>query len=102
MNEEDSVSNSFSKVSLYFSKEIMSSTSSSPPLPPKMQLGPLDDMSSLTLQLPLKRGLSKFYRGKSKSYNCLSEVRCLEDLAKPEYSNRKRFKSDHGKKVIKH
>ncbi|KAK9115684.1 hypothetical protein Sjap_014631 [Stephania japonica] len=55
--------------------------------------GPLDEMSSLIHQLPFKRGLSKFYQGKSQSFTSLSNVRSLEDLAKPENPYNKRLKS---------
>uniref|UniRef100_A0A0A9E7R1 Uncharacterized protein n=2 Tax=Arundo donax TaxID=35708 RepID=A0A0A9E7R1_ARUDO len=35
-------------------------------------------------QLPVKKGLSRYYDGKSQSFACMSEVRCLEDLRKKE------------------
>ncbi|RDX65779.1 hypothetical protein CR513_55532 [Mucuna pruriens] len=54
---------------------------------------PLSDMSSLFQQLPIKRGLSKFYQGKSQSFTLLTNVRSLEDLAKPENPYNKRLKS---------
>ncbi|KAG6506358.1 hypothetical protein ZIOFF_031681 [Zingiber officinale] len=58
---------------------------------------PSFDMSSLSLSLeakiPVKRGLSRFYEGKSKSFRCLSEVRCIEDLAKQETPSGKRLKA---------
>ncbi|XP_008804228.2 uncharacterized protein LOC103717561 [Phoenix dactylifera] len=54
--------------------------------------GPLYEMSSLIAQLPFKRGLSKFYNGKSQSFTSLSNVRSLEDLAKPERLYRKKAK----------
>ncbi|TKW16668.1 hypothetical protein SEVIR_5G314200v4 [Setaria viridis] len=44
----------------------------------------LYDLSSMMAQLPVKKGLSKFYDGKSQSFACMSEVRCLEDLRKKE------------------
>lgn len=53
----------------------------------------LSDMSSLLQQLPFKRGLSKHFQGKSQSFTCLSNVRCLEDLAKPENPCNKKLKS---------
>ncbi|KAG6506359.1 uncharacterized protein LOC121979476 [Zingiber officinale] len=57
---------------------------------------PSFDMSSLSVSLeakiPVKRGLSRFYEGKSKSFRCLSEVRCIEDLAKQETPSGKRLK----------
>ncbi|XAR73621.1 hypothetical protein NMG60_11007656 [Bertholletia excelsa] len=55
--------------------------------------GPLQDMSSLMEQLPIKRGLSKFFHGKSQSFTTLSNVRSLEDLAKPENPYNKKLKS---------
>ncbi|OVA12074.1 hypothetical protein BVC80_1489g5 [Macleaya cordata] len=55
--------------------------------------GPLYEMSSLIQQLPFKRGLSKHYQGKSQSFTSLSEVRCLEDLAKPENPYKKKLKT---------
>ncbi|XP_008812958.1 uncharacterized protein LOC103723717 [Phoenix dactylifera] len=57
--------------------------------------GPLYRMSSLAAQLPFnyRRGLSKFYNGKSQSFTSLSNVRGLEDLAKPERPCRKKLKS---------
>ncbi|KAK3161888.1 hypothetical protein QOZ80_1BG0082740 [Eleusine coracana subsp. coracana] len=42
------------------------------------------DLSSIKAQLPVKKGLSKYYDGKSQSFACLSDVRCLEDLRKKE------------------
>ncbi|CAJ1960727.1 unnamed protein product [Sphenostylis stenocarpa] len=54
---------------------------------------PLSDMSSIFQQLPIKRGLSKFYQGKSQSFTSLTNVRSLEDLAKPENPYNKRLKS---------
>ncbi|CAD6236861.1 unnamed protein product [Miscanthus lutarioriparius] len=44
----------------------------------------LYDLSSMMAQLPAKKGLSKYYDGKSQSFACMSEVRCLEDLRKKE------------------
>ncbi|PIA64073.1 hypothetical protein AQUCO_00201399v1 [Aquilegia coerulea] len=57
--------------------------------------GPLYEMASLMQQLPLKRGLSKHFQGKSQSFTSLSNVRCLEDLAKPDHnpSYKKKLKS---------
>lgn len=40
-----------------------------------------------------RRGLSKHYNGKSQSFTSLSNVRCLEDLAKPENPYKKKLKS---------
>lgn len=41
------------------------------------------EMSSLVTQLPFKRGLSRFFDGKSQSFASLAAVGSLEDLAKP-------------------
>ncbi|KAF8389602.1 hypothetical protein HHK36_024121 [Tetracentron sinense] len=55
--------------------------------------GSLYEMSSLFQQLPIKRGLSKHFQGKSQSFTSLSNVGCLEDLAKPENPYKKKLKS---------
>uniref|UniRef100_A0A0D3F8Z8 Uncharacterized protein n=1 Tax=Oryza barthii TaxID=65489 RepID=A0A0D3F8Z8_9ORYZ len=47
------------------------------------------EMSDLMTQLPFKRGLSRFFDGKSQSFASLAAVASLEDLAKPP---RKRLK----------
>ncbi|CAF1893891.1 hypothetical protein Bca4012_048798 [Brassica carinata] len=49
--------------------------------------GPLDDLSDLMLHLPIKRGLSKFYEGKSQSFTSLASVKSLEDLMKRGFKN---------------
>ncbi|CAH9122775.1 unnamed protein product [Cuscuta epithymum] len=53
------------------------------------------NLSSLMCQLPIKRGLSKFYNGKSESFTSLSKVTSEQDLAKKEtpYKRRKRMKA---------
>ncbi|KAK8934151.1 hypothetical protein KSP39_PZI014706 [Platanthera zijinensis] len=51
------------------------------------------DMSSLIAQLPLKRGLSKHFHGKSQSFASLCDVRSLEDLVKIERPCGKKMKS---------
>ncbi|KAJ0745079.1 hypothetical protein HanPI659440_Chr10g0394841 [Helianthus annuus] len=40
------------------------------------------DLSDLMVQLPIKRGLSKFYQGKSESFTSLARVMSIEDLPK--------------------
>ncbi|KAJ9168045.1 hypothetical protein P3X46_019619 [Hevea brasiliensis] len=56
--------------------------------------GPLDSMVALEEVLPIKRGISKFYNGKSKSFTSLadaSSASSIKDFAKPENPyNRKR------------
>ncbi|XP_020587837.1 uncharacterized protein LOC110029751 [Phalaenopsis equestris] len=54
--------------------------------------GPLCDLSSIMADLPIKRGLSKFFEGKSKSFSSISEAKCIEDLAKKEHPYNKRMK----------
>ncbi|XP_060213906.1 protein OXIDATIVE STRESS 3-like [Lycium barbarum] len=44
--------------------------------------GPLYELSELMAQLPIRRGLSKYYQGKSESFGCLGSVKSLEDLTK--------------------
>ncbi|WOL08199.1 hypothetical protein Cni_G16951 [Canna indica] len=56
--------------------------------------GPLFEISSLMAELPIKRGLSKFYEGKSQSFTSLADARCREDLPKKETGPyRKRMKT---------
>ncbi|KAM0950215.1 hypothetical protein DsansV1_C04g0039071 [Dioscorea sansibarensis] len=52
--------------------------------PEEEEEGPLFHMSSLMALLPLKRGLSNHFQGKSKSFTSLCNARSLEDLVKPE------------------
>uniref|UniRef100_A0A5B7BSG3 Oxidative stress 3 n=1 Tax=Davidia involucrata TaxID=16924 RepID=A0A5B7BSG3_DAVIN len=60
--------------------------------------GSLYDLSDLMAQLPIKRGLSKFYQGKSQSFTSLSRVTSVEDLAKKETPYRRKMKEckSHG------
>ncbi|KAJ0890833.1 hypothetical protein HanRHA438_Chr09g0428231 [Helianthus annuus] len=44
----------------------------------------LYDMSDLMSHLPIKRGLSKFYHGKSDSFTSLARVTSIEDIPKKE------------------
>nr|XP_043627141.1 uncharacterized protein LOC122598620 [Erigeron canadensis] len=43
---------------------------------------PLYELSELMAQLPIKRGLSKYYQGKSESFGSLSNLTNIKDLAK--------------------
>ncbi|VVA18606.1 PREDICTED: unknown [Prunus dulcis] len=56
--------------------------------------GSLYDLSDLMAQLPIKRGLSKYFEGKCQSFTSLSKVKSIEDLAKKEspYNQRKALK----------
>lgn len=55
--------------------------------------GPLFELSELLSHLPIKRGLSKYYQGKSQSFTSLSRVASIEDLAKNETRNRRKGKA---------
>ncbi|WCJ40884.1 oxidative stress 3 [Euphorbia peplus] len=48
----------------------------------KSNNGPLFELSELMAHLPIKRGLSKFYQGKSQSFTSLSGVISIEDVPK--------------------
>ncbi|XP_057519526.1 protein OXIDATIVE STRESS 3-like [Amaranthus tricolor] len=66
-----------------------SSSSSSP----RASNGPLYELSELMNQLPIKRGLSKYYQGKSQSFTSFAKVGSLEDLAKKESPYQRRLKA---------
>ncbi|XP_076917981.1 uncharacterized protein LOC143578212 [Bidens hawaiensis] len=51
--------------------------------------GPLYELSELMAQLPLKRGLSKFYQGKSESFGSLANLNNIQDLAKKSHRSRR-------------
>ncbi|KAK9666027.1 hypothetical protein RND81_14G154300 [Saponaria officinalis] len=55
--------------------------------------GPLYGLSKLMDQLPIKRGLSKYYQGKSQSFTSLARVTSLEDLAKKETPYQRRLRA---------
>ncbi|KAG8380033.1 hypothetical protein BUALT_Bualt07G0151400 [Buddleja alternifolia] len=55
--------------------------------------GSLYDLSEIMEQLPIKRGLSKFYQGKSESFTSLSRVTSIEDLAKKATPYRRNLKA---------
>ncbi|KAK1267091.1 hypothetical protein QJS04_geneDACA002603 [Acorus gramineus] len=57
--------------------------------------GPLYELSSLMDQLPIKRGLSVYFQGKSQSFTSLSDVSCLEDLVKKDSTYKKKMKQSH-------
>ncbi|KAJ4759268.1 oxidative stress 3 [Rhynchospora pubera] len=77
------------------SNSSLSSSSSSfqpPSMNDQFNQGPLFEMSDLISDLPIKRGLSKFFEGKSQSFTSLTNARNLEDLVKPERPYSKRMK----------
>ncbi|RRT38408.1 hypothetical protein B296_00051296 [Ensete ventricosum] len=64
------------------------------PLSPQLNSDrPLYELSSLMEQLPIKRGLSKYYQGKSQSYTSLSAVSSIEDLPKKDTAYRRKMKA---------
>ncbi|GLU02869.1 hypothetical protein SLE2022_201020 [Rubroshorea leprosula] len=60
------------------------------------------DVSTLRNSLPQKRGLSRHYSGKSRSFMCMADVRCLEDLKKQEHPDAKKRKKYTDRKDIHH
>ncbi|RCV16871.1 hypothetical protein SEVIR_3G177500v4 [Setaria viridis] len=59
----------------------------------RMNSDSIYDMASMMSQLPAKKGLSRYYEGKSQSFACMSEVRCLEDLRKKDNPYQQKIKS---------
>ncbi|XP_021660958.2 protein OXIDATIVE STRESS 3 [Hevea brasiliensis] len=55
--------------------------------------GPLFEFSELMAHLPIKRGLSKYYQGKSQSFTSLSRVTSIEDLPKKETPYMRKIKA---------
>ncbi|KAI3786116.1 hypothetical protein L1987_45244 [Smallanthus sonchifolius] len=53
----------------------------------------LYDLSDLMSHLPIKRGLSKFYHGKSDSFTSLARVTSIEDIPKKSH---KKMKKSYG------
>ncbi|TVU20543.1 hypothetical protein EJB05_36756 [Eragrostis curvula] len=59
----------------------------------RMNSDSIYDMSSMTAQLPpKKKGLSRYYEGRSQSFACMSEVRSLEDLQKKDNPYKQKIK----------
>ena len=53
----------------------------------------LSDVEASSAQRPVKKGLSKYYKGKSQSFTSISEVPSVEDLAKKQLTPYRSFKS---------
>ncbi|KAG6572054.1 hypothetical protein SDJN02_26626, partial [Cucurbita argyrosperma subsp. argyrosperma] len=47
-----------------------------------------------------RRGLSRYYSGKSRSFACIADVRCVEDLKKPKHPEAKKRKKQSDCKEI--
>ncbi|KAB1207319.1 hypothetical protein CJ030_MR7G011640 [Morella rubra] len=57
------------------------------------------DMDALRTNLPQnRRGLSRYYSGKSRTFTCMADVRCLEDLKKQEHPDPKKRKKHSDRK----
>uniref|UniRef100_A0A5B6YPY2 Oxidative stress 3 n=1 Tax=Davidia involucrata TaxID=16924 RepID=A0A5B6YPY2_DAVIN len=93
LEEDSTISNESSDMADDDTSSSTSSYSSS-----SQSTAPLYDLSELMAQLPIKRGLSKFYQGKSESFTSLSRVRSIEDLAKKESPYKRKMKAckSHG------
>ncbi|PSS15558.1 E3 UFM1-protein like [Actinidia chinensis var. chinensis] len=93
--EEDSTNSS--AVSSSSSSDLMedatSSSSSSSSSLSSSSYGPLYELSELMAQLPIKRGLSKYYQGKSQTFSSLASVKSLEDLAKKGRRHKRKVKA---------
>ncbi|KAK4349899.1 hypothetical protein RND71_029212 [Anisodus tanguticus] len=89
IGEGSTISNGSCSSSLDTTDDASSSPSSCSPTSDEA----LYDLSYLMSRLPIKRGLSKFYQGKSQSFTSLSRVTSLEDLVKKESPYNRRMKS---------
>ncbi|KAJ6707915.1 hypothetical protein OIU85_028211 [Salix viminalis] len=58
------------------------------------------DMDALRANLPQKKGLSRYYSGKSRSFTRMADVQCLEDLKKPERPGPKKRKKFSDRKDL--
>ncbi|CAM6126523.1 unnamed protein product [Calypogeia fissa] len=63
-----------------------------------LRSGPLHHMSELEASLPIKRGLSRFWNGKAKSFSSLADVSSIEELAKPDNPYAKRRRTTFGER----
>ncbi|KAG9451779.1 hypothetical protein H6P81_004683 [Aristolochia fimbriata] len=73
----------------------MAPASESGPRPPSTEMDELKtfDMGSLRSHLPQKRrGLSRYFSGKSQSFTCVTDAKCVEDLKKPDLPDAKKRK----------
>ncbi|XP_010536834.1 PREDICTED: metabotropic glutamate receptor-like protein P [Tarenaya hassleriana] len=84
--EEDSRDSSSSCSSMSSSSDFAEDASSSSSSSSPSSNGPLHDLSELMNHLPIKRGLSKFYEGKSQSFTSIANAKSIEDLCKKKWS----------------
>ncbi|KAM0974765.1 protein OXIDATIVE STRESS 3-like [Malus sylvestris] len=90
--ESSSMENSTSSMESSSSSDLVEDASSNSSTSSSSN-GPLYELSDLMMHLPIKRGLSKCYEGKSQSFTTLASVTSLEDLAKRVAPCRKRIKA---------
>lgn len=83
-DQDSSLGDSRSSNESSSSSDMVDDASSSPSCssPTSSNSGPLYELSELMAQLPIKRGLSKYFQGKSQSFTSFSRVKSTEDLAK--------------------
>jgi hypothetical protein len=65
--------------------------------------GPLDTMKDLEQDLPVKKGISKFYSGKSKSFTSLADAAgetCVQKIVKPEDPYAKKRKDSLARNLL--
>ncbi|XP_026660796.1 uncharacterized protein LOC103708006 [Phoenix dactylifera] len=61
------------------------------------------DMRSLSSHLPQKRkGLSNYFSGRSRSFTCLADAKCVDDLKKEEAPEAKRRKYLDRRETMSH
>ncbi|KAF6141711.1 hypothetical protein GIB67_027889 [Kingdonia uniflora] len=97
MDDDDDCCDSLSTTTSSLSDSFTSITSSSSDLEEdassaSLSNGPLYELSDLMAQLPIKRGLSNHFQGKSQSFTSLCNVKSIEDLAKKENPYTKKMK----------
>ncbi|KAH6758842.1 oxidative stress 3 [Perilla frutescens var. frutescens] len=90
IGEDSDASNGSSITSSDTADDASSSASSSLNSSPS---GALYNLSEIMDQLPIKRGLSQFYQGKSESFTTLSRVTSIEDLVKKATPYRRNLKA---------
>ncbi|KAK6151861.1 hypothetical protein DH2020_014496 [Rehmannia glutinosa] len=91
INIDSEASSISSSLSVDLADDASSSSTSSTSSPSSS--GPLFELSQLLAQLPIKRGLSKYYNGKSQTFASLTSVKSVEDLSKKETCYSMRMKS---------
>uniref|UniRef100_A0A2P2IKU0 Uncharacterized protein MANES_04G135000 n=2 Tax=Rhizophora mucronata TaxID=61149 RepID=A0A2P2IKU0_RHIMU len=92
MEDDDDNDDSISSIGSTSSLDVIDDASSPTSWSSSNSNGPLFELSELMAHLPLKRGLSNFYEGKSQSFTSLSRVTSIEDLAKKETPYRRKMK----------